>query len=485
MKEGTIAAIATGEGTSAIGMIRLSGPEAIQIAENIFKGASLSNSESHTAHFGRIVNEEGVMLDEVVITVYKSPRSYTSEDVVEINCHGSQYILREIMALLVRHGARPSDPGEFTMRAFMNGRMDLSQAEAVADLIASQSKAAHDIAMQQMRGGVSSEIQVLRQKLLDFASLIELELDFGEEDVEFADRGKLKELVNEIIDLTHRLKETFHLGNAIKEGIPTVIAGRPNAGKSTILNKLLQEERAIVSAIPGTTRDTIEEVFVIDGIQFRLIDTAGIRKAQDEIETIGIQRTMEKIGQASIIIYVIDITQLDPSEVWRDLAAIQPGNAKIILAANKMDLNPYVDPMEWKIGEHPIVPVSAINNMNIEYLKEVIRDSVKKDIPDDIPMISSLRHYHALDRTEERLRAVLMGLGPDKNQIITDKSGLPAENRVLPTEKSSLPTENWGLPTVLLAQDIREALYHLGEITGEISTEDVLGNIFGRFCIGK
>lgn len=435
-------------------MIRMSGKDAIAIADNVFKGTILANAATHTAHYGKIVDEAGTVLDEVVITVYKSPNSYTAEDVVEIGCHGSPYILNEVMSLLVRQGARPADPGEFTMRAFINGRMDLSQAEAVADLITSQSKAAHAIAMQQMRGGVSNEIQSLRQKLLDFASLIELELDFSEEDVEFADRAKLKELVEELIQLTSRLKNTFHLGNAIKEGIPTVIAGRPNAGKSTILNKLLQEERAIVSAIPGTTRDTIEETLVIDGIQFRLIDTAGIREAHDEIESFGIERTMEKIEQAAILIYVFDITQLNPSEVWRDLGAIDPGNTKVIIVANKMDLNPYVDPMEWKIGDHPLVPLSAMNNMNIPYLIEVIGESVKKEIPDDIPMISSLRHYHALDRTEERLRAVLTGI----------ESGVTND---------------------FVAQDVRQALWHLGEITGEISTEDILGNVFSRFCIGK
>lgn len=454
MNNDTIVAIATGESISAIGMLRLSGPKAISITEKVFKGTILSRAESHTAHYGRIVDEEGIVLDDVVITIYKSPKSYTTENVVEISCHGSPYILKEIMSLLIRQGARPADPGEFTMRAFINGRMDLSQAEAVADLIASQSKVAHDMAMQQMRGGVSSEIQLLRQKLLDFASLIELELDFGEEDVEFADRKKLIEVINEIIQLTQRLKHTFHLGNAIKEGIPTVIAGRPNAGKSTILNKLLQEERAIVSHIPGTTRDAIEEVLVIEGIQFRLIDTAGIREAHDEIESIGIQRTMEKIGQASILIYVFDITSLKPEDVKADINAIGPEAAKVILVANKMDLNPYSKPDEWVVHNYPVVPLSAINNMNIPYLINVIGESVKKDIPQDIPMISSLRHYHSLSRTEERLRAALEGI---EDAITTD----------------------------FVAQDIRQALYHLGQITGVISTEDILSNIFGRFCIGK
>jgi len=454
MKDDTIAAIASGQAVSAIGMVRLSGPKSISITEKIFKGAILSQAETHTAHYGRIVDEEGDIIDEVVITIYKSPKSYTSENVVEISCHGSPYILNEILSLLIRQGARPANPGEFTMRAFLNGRMDLSQAEAVADLIASQSRAAHMIAMQQMKGGVSGEIQHLREKLIDFASLIELELDFGEENVEFADRAKLKALVQEVIHLTSRLKETFHLGNAIKEGIPTVIAGRPNAGKSTLLNKLLQEDRAIVSAIPGTTRDTIEEILVIDGIQYRLIDTAGIREAHDEIEALGIQRTMDKIEKASILIYVFDVTTLSPAELAGDIAAIEPENAKVILAANKMDLNPFAEPSQWQVKDYPVVPMSAINSMNILYLLDVIRDSIKKDIPQDIPMISSARHYHALDRTEGRLKEVLSGL----------ESGITHD---------------------FLAQDIRQAMYHLGEITGEISSDDILGNIFGRFCIGK
>ncbi len=450
----TIVAVSTGQGVAAISLIRMSGARAIEITDKIFTGALLENEKSHSLHYGIIKDESGTHLDDVVIGIFRGPKSYTSEDVIEISCHGSPYIVKEIMALLIRQGARPADAGEFTMRAFMNGRMDLSQAEAVADLIASQSRASHRLAVQQMKGGVSSEIKNLRQKLLDFVSLIELELDFGEEDVEFADRKKLKELVEEIITLTSRLKETFHIGNAIKEGIPTVIAGRPNAGKSTLLNKLLNEERAIVSHIPGTTRDTIEEILIIEGIQFRLIDTAGIREAHDEIESIGIGRTMEKIGLASILIYVFDITTLSPKEVAEDIASIQPENAKVILAANKMDLNPYAIADEWKLKDYPIVPLSAMNNMNIPYLIEVLGESVAKDIPADLPMISSARHYHALERTQSRLDDVIKGL----------ESGITHD---------------------FLAQDIRQALHHLAEITGEINTEDILGNIFGRFCIGK
>jgi tRNA modification GTPase len=450
----TIVAVSTGQGIAAISLIRMSGAQAIQITDKIFTGALLDKAASHTLHYGVIKDEQGVHLDDVVVGLFRGPKSYTSEDVIEISCHGSPYIVKEIMALLIRQGARPADAGEFTMRAFMHGRMDLSQAEAVADLIASQSRASHTLAVQQMKGGVSSEIKNLRQKLLDFVSLIELELDFGEEDVEFADRAQLKALVEEIITLTSRLKETFHLGNAIKEGIPTVIAGRPNAGKSTLLNKLLNEERAIVSDIPGTTRDTIEEILVIAGMQFRLIDTAGIREAHDEIESIGIGRTMEKIGLASILIYVFDITSLSPKQVAEDIASIQPENAKVILAANKMDLNPYAVADEWKIKDYPIVPLSAMNNMNIPYLIETLGASVAKDIPADLPMISSARHYHALERTQSRLEDVIKGLDS-------------------------------GITHDFLAQDIRQALHHLAEITGEISTEDVLGNIFGRFCIGK
>ena len=435
----TIVALSTGQDTAAISMIRLSGPKSISITEKIFKGKILSRAKSQTTHHGRIINEEGEILDDVVVAIYRAPKSYTTEDIVEISCHGSPYIQKEIISLLIRQGARPADPGEFTMRAFLNGRMDLSQAEAVADLIESQSRASHMMAMQQLKGGVSSEIQHLREKLIDFASLIELELDFGEENVEFADRTKLKELVQEVIELTSRLKETFHLGNAIKEGIPTVIAGRPNAGKSTLLNKLLQEDRAIVSAIPGTTRDTIEELLVIDGIQYRLIDTAGIREAHDEIESMGIQRTMDKIEKASILIYVFDVTSLSPEELAKDIEAIQVENAKVILAANKMDLNPYVEAAKWRIRDYPIVPLSAINSMNILYLREVISDQIKNEIPQDLPMISSARHYHALDRTEARLKDVFSGL----------ESGVTHD---------------------FIAQDIRQALFHLGEITGEISS---------------
>ena len=474
----TIVALSSGQGVAAISLIRMSGGEAVDIADRVFKGTILSRAASHTLHYGRIVNEDGHHLDDVVIGIYRGPNSYTTEDIIEISCHGSPYIIREIMSLLIRQGARPAEAGEFTMRAFLNGRMDLSQAEAVADLIASESKASHDLAVQQMRGGVSSEIKVLRQKLLDFVSLIELELDFSEEDVEFADRTQLKALVSEVIAMIHTLKSTFELGNAIREGIPTVIAGRPNAGKSTLLNALLQEERAIVSAIPGTTRDTIEEVLVIDGIQYRLIDTAGIREAHDEIEVIGIRRTMEKIEQAAILIYVFDVTQMKPQDVAHDLAVIQPDHTKVILAANKMDLNPYTEPEAYAMSDVKVIPMSALNNMNVPYLKDVLGEMVRKDIPETGTIISSARHYHALDRAESRLMPVLTALNSGNSNQESGVRNQESGDTIFPTHNSQLTTD-------LLAQDIRQAMYHLSEITGEISTEDVLGNIFGRFCIGK
>src|ERR1700744_3177378 len=314
----TIVALATPSGSGALGIIRLSGPDAITIAKSVFKGKDLTKQESHTIHFGNIVDGD-VLLDEVLVSLFIAPKSYTRENVVEISCHGSAYILESIIKLLIKNGARSAQPGEFTLRAFLNGQMDLSQAEAVADLIASNSKASQQIAMQQLRGGFSSQLQLLRDQLVQFASLVELELDFAEEDVEFANRDQLKKLTYEITRIITSLIQSFELGNAIKMGINTVIAGRPNAGKSTLLNELLNEERAIVSHIPGTTRDTIEEVLNINGINFRLIDPAGIREATDTIEQIGVQRTMEKISQSALLVYVYDAQQITPAELEQDI----------------------------------------------------------------------------------------------------------------------------------------------------------------------
>ncbi len=461
----TIVALATPAGVGAIGVIRLSGPRAIEIANQVFHGKDLEQVSSHTVHFGSIRTAEGRILDEVLATIFVGPKSYTGEHVVEISCHGSPYILQQMIQLLVQHGARMAQPGEYTMRAFLNGRMDLSQAEAVADLIASSSESTHAIAMQQMRGGFSNDIQGLRQQLIDFASLIELELDFGEEDVEFANRDDLKQLIHKIQSLLRQLIESFHLGNVIKNGVSTVIAGRPNAGKSTLLNALLNEERAIVSDIPGTTRDTIEEQLNIKGIPFRLIDTAGIRKAQDQIERIGVERTIEKISRSTVVVYVFDVIESRPEDLWQDVERFLQGSQALtagsqqIFVANKMDLNPYTEPASYYkdglIGPHNLVTASAKNQMNIEYLKELLYKTVISH-PElmDQTIVTNSRHYAALTQADESLDAVLKGMAD-------------------------------GVTSDFVAMDIRQALHHLGEITGEISTDDLLGNIFSNFCIGK
>jgi tRNA modification GTPase len=496
IKHDTIVAHATGSGQAAISIVRMSGENAIEIADRLFT-TDLHETAGYSIHHGWIQDQNGEFVDEVLVTVFLSPASYTGEDLVEISCHGSPYIVRRLLELCVDAGARLAKPGEFTMRAFLNGKMDLSQAESVADIIAAESRAAHTLAIDQMRGGVSNQIKQLRSQLVDLASLLELELDFSEEDVEFADRTKLRTLVAEIRDVVRQLTDSFRLGNAIKHGIVTVIAGRPNAGKSTLLNALLDEERAIVSEIPGTTRDTIEEVIHIDGIAFRLIDTAGIRDAQDQIEAIGVNRTMQKIGESAILIYVFDVTEINGANLHQDLGRLgligsdrrspsdslkgeppivereggRPSpsgdrgaweemelNTKLILVPNKMDLNPYAEKSHWTgegIHEDMIVPMSAINRMNLGYLKEKLVEAVHAgELNSDLPVISSARHYEALLHVEENLRAVAAGLEE-------------------------------GRTTELIAADLRHALHWLGEITGEVSNDEVLGNIFGKFCIGK
>jgi tRNA modification GTPase len=461
----TIVALATPPGQGAIGVIRVSGVEAVSIVDKYFKGRNLLKADGNTVHYGKLVNENDHIIDECVATLFKAPRSYTKEDVVEISCHGSLYIIENIISLLTRNGARLAEKGEFTLRAFLNGQMDLSQAEAVADLIASDSSSSHELALNQMRGQFSNKIKELRQELIDFASLIELELDFGEEDVEFADRGKLEKLVHQINKEIKSLLDSFHLGNVIKNGVNTVIAGRPNAGKSTLLNTLLNEERAIVSEIAGTTRDTIEESLNINGIQFRLIDTAGIRVAQDSIEKVGVEKTMEKIGKSTIVIYMFDVTNLSPDQLWEDVDRFLLGskpltsNSKKIFVANKMDLNPYLKPesyyKEGLISKENLITTSALNNMNIEYLKDQLFNMVM-DNPElmDKTIVSNSRHYDALFKAKAALDAVLHGLG-------------------------------LGITGDFIAMDIRRSLHHLGEITGEISTDDLLESIFTRFCIGK
>ena len=454
----TIVAIATPPGIGAIGVIRLSGKGAIFICNSVFRGKNLEKVESHTIHFGTIRDFKGKIIDEVLVSVFVAPRSYTREDVVEISCHGSPYIQQQILELLMQWGARMAQPGEFTMRAFLNGQMDLSQAEAVADLIAAQSESAHKIAMQQMRGGFSNEIAALRQELVDFAALIELELDFSQEDVEFADRTKLVELVHKIQRLLRRLMDSFQLGNAIKNGVSTVIAGRPNAGKSTLLNAMLNEERAIVSEIAGTTRDTIEEVLNIKGVQFRLVDTAGIREASDQIEAIGVEKTMEKIAASTLLIYVFDVIEMSPEEVTQDLRKLHREGIHLVAVANKMDLNPYTKPADFVsdiLPEKNIVTASALNKMNIEYLQEHLYQSVLSgEVSAENTVVSNARHYDALQGAYASLDAVLAGFDAQ-------------------------------IPSDLVAMDIRHALNYLGQITGEVGVDDLLNSIFTRFCIGK
>jgi tRNA modification GTPase len=455
----TIIALSTPPGQGAIGVIRLSGPDAISIVDRYFNGRNLTKVEGNTVHYGKLRDEEDKMIDECMVTVFRAPRSYTKEDVIEISCHGSTYIIEQIIQLFLRHGVRHADRGEFTLRAFLNGQMDLSQAEAVADLIASDSEASHDLALRQMRGGFSQQIKELRQELIDFASLIELELDFGEEDVEFADRQRLEDLVVKIKDVIKKLLDSFHLGNVIKNGVATVIAGRPNAGKSTLLNALLNEDRAIVSEIAGTTRDTIEESFNIRGIRFRFVDTAGIRDSRDQIEAIGVHRALSEIKKSTVVIYVADVIETSPEEVWRDIATFDIQQSKFVILLNKMDLNPYTRPEDYYreglISKDNLITASAKNLMNIEYLKEKLYTMVI-DHPElmDQTIVSNSRHYDALHKSYEALDAVLNGLAT-------------------------------GITGDFIAMDIRQALHHLGEITGEISTDDLLDSIFSRFCIGK
>lgn len=453
----TIVALATPPGVGAIGVIRLSGKNAINITNAVFKGKDLEEVESHTIHFGTIRDEERI-LDEVLVSIFKTPKSYTKENVIEISCHGSNFIIQEIIQLLIKKGARLAKPGEFTLRAFLNGQLDLSQAEAVADLIASSSESAHQIAMQQMRGGFSDEIKKLREELIHFASLIELELDFGEEDVEFANRDDLKNLVQKIKDLIQQLLDSFRLGNAIKNGVNTVIAGRPNAGKSTLLNALLNEERAIVSDIAGTTRDTIEEVLNIDGIPFRLIDTAGIREAQDQIEAIGVEKTLEKIEQSSLLIYVFDVIATQPEEVQSDLEKLVHPNIHLLAVANKMDLNPYNKAEHYTgnfLKAEQFIPISAINKMNVDYLKERLYKAVLDNkVQLNNTIVSNARHFDALTSANESLERVLTGMAT-------------------------------GVTSDFVAMDIRQALHYLGEIVGTVSTDDLLEKIFSSFCIGK
>ncbi|EFK57013.1 tRNA uridine-5-carboxymethylaminomethyl(34) synthesis GTPase MnmE [Sphingobacterium spiritivorum] len=448
----TIVALATANGNGAIAVIRLSGKDAIEIANQVFRGKDLSAQPSHTVHFGTIRDGEEI-LDEVLVTLFVGPNSYTKEHVVEISTHNSKYIIERIISLLIRKGARAAKPGEFTLRAFLNGGMDLSQAEAVADLIASNSAASHQIAMQQMRGGFSNQLRRLRDDLIHFASLIELELDFSEEDVEFANRDQLKQLILQINSVVRKLIQSFEQGNVLKNGVPVVIAGKPNVGKSTLLNALLNEERAIVSDIAGTTRDTIEDEINIHGVTFRFIDTAGIRETVDVIEAKGVERTREKMKQARLIIYLFDPVQDTIADVETQLEEVRSLNIPFVTIINKSDLLTEEQRAEYRTLS-PVF-ISAKEQIGVEELKdELLRQVNLANLNTDDVMVTNIRHVEALQHTEDSLSRVLFGID---NPVTSD----------------------------FLAMDIRQALYHLGEITGSVSTDDLLDNIFSKFCIGK
>lgn len=460
----TICALSTAQGMGAIAVIRVSGKLALEIGSSVFS-KSLEEVASHSAHFGRIRTTAGEIIDEVLITVLREGQSFTGEHTIEIACHGSQFIQQQILQLLLERGCRMAEPGEFTMRAFMNGRMDLSQAEAVADLIASESKRAHEVAMKQMRGGFSNELKDLREKLIHFASLVELELDFAEEDVEFADRTQLNQLIIEVLNCVQRLIQSFALGNVLKNGVPVAIVGAPNTGKSTLLNQLLGEERAIVSNIAGTTRDVIEETLNIDGILFRLIDTAGIREDAEAIEALGIERSHEKIKQAQLVLIMSDYSQtasdaeghqsMNEAEaaVWSARLSEEFPDKHFLVVGNKADLR---STGSETLPDHTnLLPISAKTGAGINELKKWLVDQVMGDFNTQTDtIVTNARHLDALHKTAE-----------------------------------SLEKAKWGLDTNVtgdfVAMDIRQAMFELGTITGDISTEDLLGNIFSKFCIGK
>ena len=481
--EDTICAPATVPGTGAISVIRVSGPDALVIADNVItcRKGSISEAAGYTIKFGNIYDDSGALLDEVLVSVFRAPHSYTGENSVEISCHASSFIASSVMNLLYAAGARAAEPGEFTQRAFLNGKMDLAQAEAVADVIASQNAAAHRIAFKQMKGGFSSELKGMRAELLELVSLMELELDFSEEEVEFADRSRLDSLLGQLIAHVGRLIDSFKLGNAIKNGVPVAIAGATNTGKSTLLNALLGEDRAIVSDVHGTTRDTVEETLNIDGVLFRFIDTAGLRETEEIVEKIGIERTFKKIGEASIVLGMIDLTRDFESTcatIREIVEKVDFSSQKLVILLNKTDIcnvNKNVSTVNYIVSlldskgiesrlaenttdsteQTPIIAISAKTGTGINTLRSVLAASQRDLLADsDTTLVTNQRHVQALSDARTSLLRVQEGLA-------------------------------FGLPTDLAAQDIREAIYHLGSIVGEISTDEVLGNIFRNFCIGK
>jgi tRNA modification GTPase len=444
-----ICALATPSGVGAIAIIRVSGLGSIALVNSIFSGKNLENADTHTVHFGTIRSADEI-IDEVLVTVFKTPKSFTKEDSIEISCHGSDYIIRQILKLLITKGARIARPGEFTQRAFLNGQFDLVQAEAVADLIAADSQASHKTALNQLRGGFSKKLASLRSELIHFASLIELELDFGEEDVEFAERADLHRLIHALLEAIAPLIESFDFGNAIKEGVPVAIIGSPNVGKSTLLNALLNEEKAIVTSIAGTTRDVIEDTIVLNGLKFRFIDTAGIRETVDLVESIGIERSRAAMEKADIVIFLFDSAETLKEN--QELAKSLPGDKEILYVLNKIDVNPELAQNLTEKGPQ-IISISAQKQTGILTLTEKLVSVVHGQAAGDT-VVTNLRHYEHLVKTHGALSDVINGL----------ETGVTGD---------------------FLAQDIRLSLHHLGEITGTIVTDDLLDNIFSKFCIGK
>lgn len=453
----TICAVSTPQGRGGIAVVRVSGPQALNIVQQRWQGKPLSDMETHTVHLGQLMDSNGDILDQAVLTVFRAPNSFTGEDVVELACHGSTWIQQQAVQTLIDAGCRHATAGEFTRCAFANGRMDLSQAEAVADVIEAQSRAAHHVAMSQMRGRYSDELKSLRDKLLHFVALIELELDFSEEDVTFADRGEVTALAHEIHDLISRLADSYRDGNAIRNGMPVAIVGQTNAGKSTLLNAMLRDDRALVSNIHGTTRDTIEDTVVMGGTLFRFIDTAGIRQSTDAVERMGIERTWQAIDKAKVVLWIVDVTSADTS-MAHDILSHCEGKA-LIAVLNKTDLDDDVaarSELNDILPEGtPIMAISAKSDSDIEALRElIVRSAALPTVDNDAIIVTNARHYQALTRARDAIARAITGL----------TNGLSGD---------------------LLDQDIRECLHWLGEITGEITTDNILGEIFSHFCVGK
>ena len=461
MNQDTICALATANGIGAIGIIRVSGNQSFEIVNKIFEGKNLEKVDSHTVHYG-FIKDEDETIDEVMISVFHAPKTFTTENSVEISFHGSPYIGKKILEALIKNGARMAKAGEFTMRAFMNGRIDLSQAESIADLIASENEASRKVALNQLKGGISNEISFLRNDLLNFTSLIELELDFAEEDVEFADRTALKSLLYKIEDKLNSLIESFQYGNAIKNGTAVAIIGKPNAGKSTLLNALLKEERAIVSNIAGTTRDTIEEILHIKGHAFRLIDTAGLRETADEIEAIGVKKAKEKVENAEILVYLADAGTEDLSEDVEMIKSLLRDDLKLIICATKID---------------EVVPT------HYEKLEQIFRNNISTDF--DFIKISAVENQNIQDLKNELSSYVEHLKSEEGNVVITNQRHFEALKKSLDSVKKVDEAVTSQITTELLAYELRNALEHLGEISGEFTNDEVLGNIFSKFCIGK